>query len=294
MLSWRPIGGNGLRASTLGQNSADSQVGLSGWKHNLVEDQPTDQGEIPMPPTVDDAHRFVLSRRRAFGVLGGAGLLAAAAACAGPGAASSASSASSVGTGSGSGTAGSTGTAIPSCLLSPEMTEGPYYVSGGQVRSNIREDREGTPLTLEFTVSNALTCAVLQDAMVDIWHCDAVGDYSAFNSDNQTFLRGVQATDAVGLATFSTVYPGWYQGRATHIHLKVHISGQTIHTGQVFFDESLNDTVYATSPYDRKSGNRILNEQDGIYSDGGSASLLAVTQDGDGYLGAITVGVQLD
>jgi len=74
----------------------------------------------------------------------------------------------------------------------------------------------------------------------------------------------------------------------------VHVSGQTIHTGQVFFDESLNDAVYATSPYDEKSGNRTLNDQDGIYSQGGSASLLDLSQTGDGYRATITLGVQLD
>lgn len=186
-----------------------------------------------MPPTVDDAHRFVLSRRQAFSVLGGAGLLVATVACAGPSATATSATSSASATASGSGSSsGATGAAVRTCVLSPETAEGPYYVSGEQVRSDIREGREGTPLTLEFTVSDASTCAVLQDAMVDIWHCDAVGDYSGFNSDNQTFLRGVQATDANGLATFSTVYPGWYQGRATHIHLKVHVSGQTIHTGR--------------------------------------------------------------
>ena len=93
-------------------------------------------------------------------------------------------------------------------------------------------------------------------------------------------------------ASFLTVYPGWYQGRATHIHLKAHVGGSVIHTSQLFFDEPINDAVYARSPYSDHIGQRTLNDQDGIYANGGERSKLQLASQRDGYRGAITLGVQ--
>jgi protocatechuate 3,4-dioxygenase beta subunit len=122
----------------------------------------------------------------------------------------------------GAGPAGVASGAI-TCVLTPELTEGPYYVPDEKVRRNITEGKPGLPLTLQATVVNASTCKVIKGANVDIWHCDAGGVYSAFGSSSpdQTFLRGVQPTNAKGVATFQTIYPGWYMGRAVHIHVKV-------------------------------------------------------------------------
>src|SRR3989440_6690446 len=111
-----------------------------------------------------------------------------------------------------------------SCVLAPEQTEGPYYIANEKLRRNITEGRPGTPLTLRLRVVDASTCKPIKNAAVDVWHCDALGAYSGFGagSGNRTFMRGVQRTDANGFATFQTVYPGWYQGRTVHIHVKVH------------------------------------------------------------------------
>jgi protocatechuate 3,4-dioxygenase beta subunit len=190
----------------------------------------------------------------------------------------------------GDGPAGVASGAI-SCVLTPELTEGPYYVSGEQVRSNITEGRPGVPLALALTVVDASTCKPIKGAAVDIWHCDALGVYSGVQGNTGTFMRGVQRTNASGLARFTTVYPGWYTGRAVHIHVKVHIGGSVVHTGQFFFDDALTDTVYARAPYNTRGARDVRDSSDSIYRNGGSKSLLHMTKSGAGYLGAITMGV---
>src|SRR5207249_6075801 len=110
------------------------------------------------------------------------------------------------------------------CVLTPEQTEGPYYIANEKVRRNITEGQPGAPLVLRLFAVDASTCRPIKGAAVDIWHADAGGVYSGFGSGsgNRTFMRGIQKTDAKGLARFRTVYPGWYRGRTVHIHVKVH------------------------------------------------------------------------
>jgi protocatechuate 3,4-dioxygenase beta subunit len=242
------------------------------------------------------------SRRELLTWLSGAGLALAATACARDSSSSSPSTTPPSSAASPSTTAalpGTTGVAPTtlapvSCVLSPEMTEGPYYIDGETIRSDITEGKPGVPLRLVLTVADASTCKPISGATVDVWHADATGNYSGFGSttSNRTFLRGVQLTDAGGAATFQTIYPGWYQGRAVHIHLKVHVGGSVVHTGQLFFDEQLTDSVYATAPYSNHTGQRTANAQDSIYRTGGAQSLLALTPASDGYSGAITLGVK--
>ena len=136
-------------------------------------------------------------------------------------------------------------TGAVSCVLTPELTEGPYYIAGEKVRRDIREGHAGTLLTLHLRVLNVASCSPIKGAAVDIWHADAAGNYSGFGSDtsSRTFMRGIQRTDATGLATFLTVYPGWYQGRTVHVHVKVHVGGNVVHTGQLFFPDTLTDAA---------------------------------------------------
>ena len=187
-----------------------------------------------------------------------------------------------------------------SCALTPEETEGPYYFDVGSIRSNIREDREGVALRLAFRVRNAGSCEPIENAVVDIWHCDALGNYSGFESsssgpggggptDDETFLRGAQATNADGIAQFRTVYPGWYQGRTVHIHVKVHIDRQTVLTSQVFFDERVNEAVYKRSPYSQKTGREVFNDNDGIFDE---ALIATARRDEEGYLALMMFDVQ--
>jgi protocatechuate 3,4-dioxygenase beta subunit len=181
-----------------------------------------------------------------------------------------------------------------SCVLTPELTEGPYYIPNEKVRRNITEGHAGRPLTLRLAVVDASTCKAVKGAAVDIWHCDAGGLYSgeaANDTVGQTFLRGIQKTDAKGVAVFDTIYPGWYQGRTVHIHVKVHLGGRVVHTGQLFFSDALTDTVYASAPYNTRGARSVRNANDSIYVNGGQKSVLGVKKSGAGYVGAITMGV---
>jgi protocatechuate 3,4-dioxygenase beta subunit len=179
------------------------------------------------------------------------------------------------------------------CVLTPELTEGPYYIEGEKVRRNITEGRPGAPLTLRLAVVNASTCKPIKGASVDIWHADAGGVYSGFGagSGNRTFMRGIQKTDAAGIATFQTVYPGWYQGRTVHIHVKVHVGGNVVHTGQLFFNDAVTDAVYRRTPYSKRPNRTTRNAADSIYVNGGSKSIVRVRKQSTGYAGAVTMGV---
>jgi protocatechuate 3,4-dioxygenase beta subunit len=180
------------------------------------------------------------------------------------------------------------------CVLTPEQTEGPYYIAGERVRHDITEGRPGTRLALRLTVVDVSTCKPIKGAAVDIWHCDAGGVYSGFGqgSASRTFMRGVQRADANGLASFQTVYPGWYTGRTVHIHVKVHLGGNVVHTGQLYFSDAVTDAVYRKLPYSRRPGRDVVNAADAIYRNGGRNSLLSLRRSGADYVGSITMGVQ--
>jgi protocatechuate 3,4-dioxygenase beta subunit len=183
---------------------------------------------------------------------------------------------------------------LVSCVLTPEMTEGPYYVPGDKVRRNVTEGRPGVPLTLRLTVLDVSSCKPIKGAAVDIWHCDAGGLYSEeaqLGTGSQTFMRGIQRTDKDGLALFRTIYPGWYQGRTVHIHVKVYLGGRTVHTGQLFFPDTLTDIVYKRSPYSSRGARTTRNASDSIFVNGGKRSMLRLARSGSGYVGRITMGV---
>jgi protocatechuate 3,4-dioxygenase beta subunit len=198
-------------------------------------------------------------------------------------------------------------TAARACKLTPEVTEGPFYVALDKVRRDITEGRPGVPLSLKIRVIDVKRCAPIHSAAVDTWHCDAGGLYSdeaSNGTSGQTYLRGVQLTNRKGYATFRTIYPGHYTGRATHIHLKVHIGGKArggtlrgghiSHTGQLFFAESANSSVYALSPYSSDTATRTLNSADSIYSQaGGSSAEVALKGSAvSGFVGRIVLGVK--
>ena len=179
------------------------------------------------------------------------------------------------------------------CVLTPELTEGPYYITGEKLRRNITEGKPGAPLTLHLAVVDTSTCKPIKGAAVDIWHADAGGVYSGFGagSVNRTFMRGAQRTGADGIATFQTVYPGWYHGRTVHIHVKVHVGGNVVHTGQLFFADAVTDAVYRRAPYTKRPSRTTRNADDSIFVNGGKNSLVKIGRLGAGYAGAITMGV---
>jgi len=180
---------------------------------------------------------------------------------------------------------------LVTCVLTPEQTEGPFYVAGERVRRNITEGRPGTPLTLRLKVVNASNCRAIKNAAVDIWHTDALGVYSGVQGSSGTFMRGIQRTDANGLAVFKTVYPGWYTGRTVHIHVKVHIAGNLVHTGQLYFPDSVTDAVYRKAPYSRRPNRNTRNPDDAIYRNGGKRSQVKVRKNAGLYVASITMGV---
>jgi protocatechuate 3,4-dioxygenase beta subunit len=206
----------------------------------------------------------------------------------------------------GDSTAATTATAqVPSCVVVPELTEGPYFVDEQLNRSDIRSDpstgavKEGALLTISLNASrvSAGACVPLSGAMFDIWHCDALGVYSdvndqGFNTIGQEFLRGHQLTDANGRAQFTTIYPGWYQGRATHIHFKIR-TGNREFTSQFFFDDNLSDQINAQAPYAQKgAGGRLRNAADNIYQQSNGQTLLSVVSSGDGYATGFDIGLR--
>jgi protocatechuate 3,4-dioxygenase beta subunit len=192
----------------------------------------------------------------------------------------------------GAGPAGVASGAV-SCVLTPEQTEGPYYTPGERFRRNITEGRPGVPLLLRLRVVDASTCKPIRNAAVDIWHADALGVYSGFGAGagSRTFMRGIQRTDANGLARFRTVYPGWYRGRTVHIHVKVHVAGNVVHTGQLYFPDSLTDRIFRRKPYSRRPDRTTRNANDFVFAQGGRRSMLRLRKAGNSYVGAITMGV---
>jgi len=192
------------------------------------------------------------------------------------------------------------------CVARPSLTEGPYFVDEKLERSDIRTDpsdgttRPGVPLELTFVVQKLAggQCAPLAGVLVDVWHCDATGSYSDVGSQKgKKYLRGYQVTDANGLVKLVTIFPGWYQGRAIHIHFKLR-TGPSAPTGfeftsQLFFDETVADTIYADAAYGGRGSADTSNGDDGIYSDGGSELLLTPSKTADGYAAKIVIGMEI-
>lgn len=195
--------------------------------------------------------------------------------------------------------------------MTAALTEGPYFVDEMLNRSDIRADpvsgaiSPGTLLGLTFNVSRIQSgaCTPLTGAYLDVWHADAGGVYSDVSGTGtgKRFLRGYQITDASGVAQFTTIYPGWYQGRAVHIHFKLRLfAGSTKtyeFTSQFFFDESLTDTVHALAPYNTHGTRDTRNTNDGIYNSLSASQKTALTlqtdQSGTGYAGVINLSVAI-
>jgi protocatechuate 3,4-dioxygenase beta subunit len=235
----------------------------------------------------DHDHDLVLSRRGALAKLGGLAVVALSGTALGTRELLDAEEADAARNGPAGVSSG-----LVSCVLAPEQTEGPYYVEDAAVRRNVTEGKPGVALTLRLTVVNVASCRPIKGAAVEIWHCDAGGVYSGVQGDTGMFLRGVQRTDAKGLALFRTVYPGWYRGRTVHIHTKVHLGGNVVHTGQLYFPDAVTDAVYARSPYSQRPNRTTRNAADSIYRNGGKRSTLKLVRNGSIYAGSLTMGVQ--
>ena len=228
--------------------------------------------------------------------------------------------------------------ATPACILTPKQIEGPYFVEKHMNRSDIRRDhsdgsvKKGVPLTIVLRVfwTTGSRCAPLSDAIVDIWHCDASGVYSdvidrEYNTVGKSFLRGYQVTDRNGEVRFQTVFPGQYEIRATHIHVKVRTkrgftqsdaaetarivkaagmpppsevagAGPLIRhefTTQLYLDDAVKRLVYADAPYSDKRRPEVTNASDIFFKDGGPSLIMPLTKAAAGYGGSYTIGVKL-
>lgn len=202
--------------------------------------------------------------------------------------------------------------AIPACVVRPEQTEGPYFIDEKLNRSDIRSDpsdsavKPGVPLRLAFHVSRVTgsSCSPLSGAGVDVWQCDALGVYSdvrdmnaGFDTRGKKFLRGYQTTNGNGVAEFLTIYPGWYPGRAVHIHFKIRTgptSGRAQEfTSQLYFDESVTDQVHTEAPYNSKGRRGTTNDMDFIFRRGGKQLIPTLTKDSHGYAAKFDIGLQM-
>ena len=240
-----------------------------------------------------------VSRREALGMLGAAGAVAL--------------TGGRLGAGREPGRPGGVWHALD-CVVTPEQTEGPYFVDEPLHRADIRVEpgtnaiKEGLPLRLGINVSrvDGTVCVPLKGAQVDVWQCDALGVYSdvrdfqgRFDTRGEKFLRGYQVTDHAGASEFVTIYPGWYPGRAVHIHFKIRVPDGERRarefTSQLYFDEAITDQVFARSPYSTLGARDTRNERDGIFRGNGSGSqlLLRLRPEAQGYLGTFNVGLRM-
>ncbi len=192
----------------------------------------------------------------------------------------------------------------PATLLPPtaQTTEGPFYFDAGKVRQDITEGQRGVPMEVRFTVVDRQG-RPLAGRRVDLWHCNASGVYSGYAGQvddhgqrvsmrGRTFLRGSQPVGPDGVATFRTIYPGWYAGRATHLHMKVFDGSRTLLTTQCFLPDALSEYLYTQLPAYRRTGVReVLNSNDGIALMAGDTVLGAVREARDRYLATLTLVV---
>ncbi|KAF1926074.1 putative extracellular dioxygenase, partial [Didymella exigua CBS 183.55] len=174
-----------------------------------------------------------------------------------------------------------------SCILTPEVTQGPYWVQGELIREDITEEQEGVPLHLDIQVIDVNTCEPVPSVYIELWHCNSTGVYSGVvasgNGDSSdasnidaTFLRGINQADDSGVVQFDTTFPGHYTGRATHIHVMTHTLNATVnanntlagnsmsHVGQMFFDQDLISLVEAVEPYAGNTQSITENADDSI------------------------------
>ncbi|MFE2212329.1 intradiol ring-cleavage dioxygenase [Streptomyces canus] len=226
-------------------------------------------------------------------------------------------------------TATASATSTGACMtLMSSVTEGPYYLDGALVRKDITEGKSGVPLTLRLTVVDATDgCTPVKGAAVEIWHCDAWGYYSGYTTANpggstpaesedgstandNTYLRGYQIANANGVVKFETIFPGWYTPRTCHIHVKVHTGGEkedgtyeggTVnYTGQLFFDDTIAEEIFALEPYSQHSGSYTTLDDDMVYDGGGAASGLLTLKavhkadPSKGYKGSLSLAIDPD
>jgi protocatechuate 3,4-dioxygenase beta subunit len=178
--------------------------------------------------------------------------------------------------------------------ITPAVNEGPFYKNEKLTRQDIREGKLGVPISYVFKVED-VHCKPIQNAVVDIWQCDKDGHYSDFSQENtqgQTWLRGMQTTGADGVCSFKSIFPGWYNGRLTHLHGKVHYNGETKQTTNFFFPKAIEKEVYKNKLYTKGQNGTSIAEDFEIDGDTErfNALLMNVIDDGNGgYIATYTI-----
>ena len=162
-----------------------------------------------------------------------------------------------------------------SCVLTPAGPAGPFYAPLGLLRRDLREAQPGLAMTLLLRVVRSSDCSPVQGAFADLWHNNAGGTYSAFvaqGTAGETWLRGVQVTNANGLALFETIYPGWYPGRTCHLHLKIH-TPTDVFTTQLYATDRFSTSVWRQEPYASHGPNPTTNAIDSFYEPAATLAL---------------------
>ncbi|MBS4433316.1 intradiol ring-cleavage dioxygenase [Pectobacterium punjabense] len=211
---------------------------------------------------------------------------------------------------------------IKTCPLTTEQIVGPYFVDYKILRRDITESQPGIPLLLKIKVIDGVTCEPVDNILVDVWHCNARGKYSGWSfispdkeastddvgtvnrTDNTRFFRGIQPTDQNGVVRFTTIFPGFYAGRATHIHVAIRRPSKNplekehfAFVGQLYFPEDLCRVVYNNEPYSPRDITRVTNDKDDYFTKmNGVQSLLTVNKvnEGDfndGFTGEIILSI---
>lgn len=230
---------------------------------------------------MNDPSPAPLPRRAALAVLGGAGALLAGA------------------------TLGTTRAAAPAaaseldCIETPEILQGPFFVDERLERRDLTEGVRGTPLVLTVQVYavRGSACSPLAGAHVDVWHADPRGLYSdarALGTQGTHYLRGYQRTNAAGTVSFQTIYPGWYDDRVPHVHLKVRkydAAGNATHlvATQLYFDDAVSDAVFASGAYAPRGRAKVTTARDPLFD---RRTLVRLVRAGGGYTGSFSLGVR--
>ncbi len=189
--------------------------------------------------------------------------------------------------------------ATPDCVVTPYQTEGPFWFDAGLVRTEINEGKPGVTLGIALRVIDAATCEPIPDAVVDLWHCDGSGWYSGYpnqgdnqdvDTSGQTFCRGIQVTDSKGRVTFTTIVPGWYPGRAVHVHAKVFLDGTSYVTTQLYFPDAIIDEAHANNaPYVDRGARDTRNDGGGGRNTGCTCD--SASAEGSGLAGLLLLSV---
>ncbi|MET0355429.1 MAG: protocatechuate dioxygenase, partial [Cellvibrio sp.] len=264
---------------------------------------------------INISRRKTLGTLSAFGVLGVTGLVSCGGSSSG-GSNSSSSASSAASTTSSSGitssatsAASSTGNTSASCTLIPTETIGPFPLStllnnSAVLREAINEDKTGVPLTVKLKLVDVNNKCAPVSGYVYIWHCDKDGFYSGYSENNnagqagKTYCRGVQYTDTNGLATFTTIYPGWYAGRITHIHFQVFLTtysstAKSTAISQLAFPAEVTKAVYNSSLYTKGQNTSVTSfAADNVFSDGVTYQIATVSGNiNEGYTAELEVGL---